>query len=161
VVALIVGDGDGLPWLERRAAELGVASRCRFVGRVDSNEVDRYVSAMDAGISTQSNDDVGAVRTTGKLPVYLACECPVIASHVGEAARLLGPLGWTLPYRDTLDRRYPRRLAERLRTWASDPPAVHARRREQALHLSRTAFDPEAAAARMLAVVDHVAAGGA
>jgi hypothetical protein len=155
VTAVVVGDGDGRSWLERRAFELGAADRCRFLGQVDSGQVARLVSAMDVGLSTQSNDMVGAVRTTGKLPLYLACGCPVIASHVGEAARLLGPLGWTLPYQGVVDRDYPSRLAERIRSWADEPQAQQTQRREQAIRLSRAAFDPAEARRRLRFVLDQ------
>jgi GT2 family glycosyltransferase len=141
LAALIVGDGPGMERLQRRAAELRVTERCRFVGRIDSAEVADYIAAMDAGISTQTNDVVGAVRTTGKLPLYLACGLPVLASHVGEAARLLGPLGWTLPYEGVVDEAYPERLAGALARWARDPGG-HVARRAQALELSRRCFDP-------------------
>jgi len=43
VVALIVGDGSGLEPLRMRARELGISDRCRFVGRVPSELVSRYV----------------------------------------------------------------------------------------------------------------------
>lgn len=153
VAALIVGDGDGAPTLRARAAELGVADRCRFVGAVPTSEIADWVGAMDAGISTQTNDAVGAVRTTGKLPLYLACGCPVLASDVGEARRLLGPLGWTIPYRGVVDRGYPVRLAAAIDRWAEDPAGAAARR-EEARALAREAFDPREVAARVSAVVD-------
>jgi glycosyltransferase involved in cell wall biosynthesis len=142
VHALIVGGGDGLPDLRSRAQRLGITDRCHFAGYVDPDEVGEWVGAMDVGISTQSNDSAGAVRTTGKLPLYLACGCPVLASDVGEARRLLGPLGWTIPYRGVVDPVYPSRLAERIERWAGDPGGAGDRRR-QALDLSRSAFDPE------------------
>jgi GT2 family glycosyltransferase len=128
VRALIVGDGSGRVGLEDRARELGVIERCRFVGAVGPERVCGYVCAMDATLSTQTNDLVGQVRTTGKLPLYLACERPVLATHVGEAARLLGPHGWTIPYRGRLDRDYPSRLAERVETWRADPDGEAGRR---------------------------------
>ena len=40
----------------------------------------RHLSIMDVCISTQSNDLVGMVRTTGKLPLYLAYGKYVIAN---------------------------------------------------------------------------------
>ena len=153
VAALIVGDGNGRAWLEARASELGVANRCRFVGRVPPHLVAGYVGAMDVAISTQSADSVGSVRTTGKVPLYLCCGCPVLASHVGEAATLLGPLGWTVPYSGTVDPRYPRRLAARLSEWIGDPAGT-GRRSEQALALGRVAFD----AAEMQDRLEHVLA---
>jgi GT2 family glycosyltransferase/glycosyltransferase involved in cell wall biosynthesis len=141
VQALVIGDGDGLPWLERRARELGVHDRCRFTGRIAAGNIAPYVEAMDAAISTQSADAVGEVRTTGKLPLYLSAGCPVIASDVGEARILLGPLGWTLPYQGTVDRSYPERLAALITTWSQDGRG--AARRDVARKLSRTAFDPD------------------
>jgi GT2 family glycosyltransferase len=128
VCGLVVGDGSGRPALEARARELGVTERCRFVGAVGPEHVCGYVCAMDAALSTQTNDVVGQVRTTGKLPLYLTCERPVLATHVGEAARLLGPHGWTLPYRGRLDRGYPPRLAERVESWRTDPEGEAGRR---------------------------------
>jgi len=142
VVALIVGDGSGLEVLQQRASTLGVFDRCRFVGRVPAEHVSEYVSAMDVAISTQTNDLVGQVRTTAKLPLYLACGCPVLASHVGEAALLLGPLGWTLPYEGVLDRSYPKRLADAIEAWRLDPEGKTARR-QAALDLAASAFDPQ------------------
>jgi glycosyltransferase involved in cell wall biosynthesis len=160
VSALVVGDGAARPSLEARARELGVAERCRFAGRIPPSEVAEWIGAMDAAISTQSNDAVGAVRTTGKLPLYLACGCPVLASHVGEAARLLGPLGWTIPYEGTVDRSYPERLAQAVDRWAADPAGAPARR-EQALRIYQEAFDPEPVRARVWGVVDELMARSA
>jgi glycosyltransferase involved in cell wall biosynthesis len=155
VVALVVGDGDALPDLERRARELAVDARVRFVGRIPSAEVASYIGAMDVAISTQSNDAVGAVRTTGKLPLYLASGCPVIATHVGEAARLLGPLGWTLPYEGSLDAGYPARLAAAITELATRDD--QAERRAAALELHEREFDVARIRARVQAVVDGLA----
>jgi GT2 family glycosyltransferase len=148
VVALVVGDGDGLPYLRKRAADLGVTGRCRFVGAVPSCDVNAYISAMNVAISTQSNDVVGQVRTTGKLPLYLACGCPVLASHVGEAAHLLGPLGWTIPYHGVVDRTYPLRLAAAIESLRHDV-AGESGRREDALRINRDAFDVEIMRSRL------------
>jgi glycosyltransferase involved in cell wall biosynthesis len=152
VIALIIGDGDGLPQLKRRATEFGVSDRCRFLGRVPTSEVRPYIAAMDVGISTQTNDLVGAVRTTAKLPLYLSCGCPVLASDVGEARRLLGPLGWTIKYSGVVDRTYPRRLADVITEWTSD--AGSKMRREQALSLAARAFDVDEIRHRVNGIVD-------
>ncbi|HXF04680.1 MAG TPA: glycosyltransferase [Blastocatellia bacterium] len=114
VKGLIVGDGDGLPLLKKRARELGVADRLVFVGRVPYEELPEYINAMDVCLSTQTNDLVGHVRTTGKLPLYLACGRFVLATRVGEAARVL-PEGMLVPCQGVIDPDYPRRLAERIR----------------------------------------------
>lgn len=152
VVALIVGDGSGLEPLRERAESLGVDDRCRFVGRVPVEQVSAYVSLMDAAISTQTNDLVGQVRTTAKLPLYLACGCPVLATDVGEAAALLGPLGWTLDYTGVVDRSYPTRLAMAIEAWRLDPSGEPGRRRT-ALEIAARDFDADALRARFEAVL--------
>jgi glycosyltransferase involved in cell wall biosynthesis len=154
VVALIVGDGSGLEFLRARADELGVADRCRFVGRVPTDQVGRYVCAADVAVSTQTNDLVGRVRTTGKLPLYLACGRPVLASHVGEAARLLGPLGWTIPYSGVVDRSYPKRLAEAVELWRGDPGGAEGRQ-AIALKLAESEFDVEVMRRRLTMVINQ------
>jgi glycosyltransferase involved in cell wall biosynthesis len=113
VRALVVGDGDGRPYLQRRATELGVEERVRFVGRVPPVELARYLVLIDVAVSTQTNNRVGEVRTTGKLPAYMAAGCYVVASDVGEA-RLLLPPEMRLRYDGVKDDAYPGRLARKI-----------------------------------------------
>jgi len=113
VRALVVGDGDGLPHLKTRAAELGIEGRVRFVGRVPYAELGSYLALMDAAVSTQTNNRVGEVRTTGKLPAYMASGCYVVATDVGEA-RLVLPPEMRLPYDGVKDGAYPERLAQKI-----------------------------------------------
>jgi GT2 family glycosyltransferase/glycosyltransferase involved in cell wall biosynthesis len=155
VVALIVGDGSGLEALRGRARALAVDDRCRFVGRVPTERISQYVCAMDVALSTQTNDLVGVVRTTGKLPLYLACGCPVLASHVGEAAIVLGPLGWTVPYNGVLDRLYPRRLAAAVEAWRADPEGA-SNRRDTALRVAREYLDEDVMRMRLGGLIDKV-----
>ena len=155
VQGLFVGDGAGRADLEERARDLGVLERCRFAGAIDPSATPEWIGAMDVAISTQTNDLVGAVRTTGKLPLYLACGCPVLASDVGEAKRLLGPLGWTIPYHGVVDAHYPRRLAQAIEELRADQREV-ARRSTEALELHRREYDAEAIRRRIRALVDDL-----
>jgi hypothetical protein len=152
VVAVIIGDGSGLEPLRGRARELGVLDRCLFAGEVSFDQVGEYVSMMDAAISTQTNNVVGWVRTTGKLPLYLAYGCPVLASAVGEAANLLGALGWTLPYEGVVDREYPPRLAAAIERWRGDPDGAMDRR-TAAVRLAAQAFDLQSMRVRLGEVI--------
>ncbi len=77
-----------------------------------------------------------------------------MASDVGEASVLLGSIGWTLPYIGTVDRDYPKRLAERIIEWQSDPQR-HSRRREEALDIHAIAFEPTKHARRLVRVLDE------
>jgi glycosyltransferase involved in cell wall biosynthesis len=114
VKALLIGDGNGRSILAQRAQEFGIADRVIFTGRVPYTELAEYLSAMDVCVSTQSNDLVGMVRTTGKLPLYLAYGKYVIATDVGEASHVLPQVGYLLPYGGIRDDSHPARLATHL-----------------------------------------------
>ena len=77
-------------------------------------------------LSTQTNNLPGQVRTTGKLPEYMAAERFVLASRVGEAELLL-PDRMLVEYHGEVDAEYPRRLAERLRALCADRSLLEAR----------------------------------
>jgi glycosyltransferase involved in cell wall biosynthesis len=119
VVAVLVGDGSGRAQLETRAAALGVSERVRFLGHRPFESLPEILAACDVCVSTQTNDIVGRVRTTGKLPLYMASGRYVLASRVGEAARVL-PAEMLLDYSGSVDREYPARMAARLRHLSAD-----------------------------------------
>src|SRR5207253_1209595 len=106
VKAVIIGDGSGLSRLKAQFAARGLEGRALFLGRVPYDDLPRYLNTMDVCISTQTNDGAGRVRTTGKLPLYLACGRFVLASQVGEAARVLLE-EMLIPYSGTKDEEYP------------------------------------------------------
>jgi glycosyltransferase involved in cell wall biosynthesis len=114
VRGVLVGDGNGLERLRAHAVSRGVSERITFVGRVPYTELRHWLHSFDVALSTQTNDVVGQVRTTGKLPLYLACGCFVLASEVGEAARVLPP-EMLVAYEGARDPEYPTRAATHLR----------------------------------------------
>jgi glycosyltransferase involved in cell wall biosynthesis len=120
VTGLIIGDGSGLPWLKQRATELGVADRVVFTGRIPYPEVPAYLRLMDVALSTQTNNLPGQVRTTGKIPEYMAAGRFILASRVGEAELLLPP-DMLVDYHGAVDPAYPARLAARVRTLCLEP----------------------------------------
>lgn len=158
IKAMIVGDGDGLPRLKRAAAELGVLDRIRFVGRVPYSEVPRYLSAMDVAVSTQTNNNVGRVRTTGKLPEYMAAGCFVLASDVGEAQILLPPQ-MRIPYKGVFDTQYPGRLAHRITELAYKDPLQLSRSTEETIARARRELDYSHLSAQVRDVVARVVQG--
>ena len=121
VEAMLVGDGDGRKFLEERAKQLDVSDRVTFTGLIPKNDIFSYLKKMDICVSTQSNDVVGWVRTTGKLPLYLAASRFVIATDVGEAHRVLPGVGSLLPYKAVHDLEYPFRLACEVKRLISSP----------------------------------------
>lgn len=124
VAALLVGDGSGRKPLEQRAAELGVGDKVRFVGMQPYERLGEFLGAMHICISTQSADLVGMVRTTGKLPLYLAHDKFVVATDVGEARRVLPGVGRLLPYQGVKDPSHPARLANAVREYLKNPDQV-------------------------------------
>lgn len=127
VRGVIIGDGSGIAHLQKRARELALEDRVVFAGRRSMSELPGLLSACDICLSTQTNDLAGNVRTTGKLPLYLACGRYILASRVGEAARVL-PAEMLVPYEGTVDREYPARLAKRVRLLYDDRPKLELAR---------------------------------
>jgi len=159
VRGLLVGDGSGIRRLRDRAAALGVADRIEFAGRRPMEQLPTLLAACDICLSTQTNDVPGNVRTTGKLPLYLACGRYVLASRVGEAARLLPP-DMLVPYEGTVDRGYPARLAARVRDLVLNRERLAAG--AGGVAIARAHFDYDLLSARVEGVLDHlVAAPGA
>jgi hypothetical protein len=111
----LIGDGDGLDALRTRANTLGVAHLVTFHGRQPLAALPAIMRRWNVCLSTQTNDAIGHVRTTGKLPLYLALGRFVLASDVGEAARVL-PSRMLVPYDGEDDRSYPSKLAARILT---------------------------------------------
>ncbi len=124
---VIIGDGDGLPWLREQARQHGVSDRVIFCGRIPYTEVPLYLRTLDIALSTQTNNLPGQVRTTGKLPEYMAAGRYVLASKVGEATRLLPPR-MLVDYEGEVDEDYPRKLAERFRELWQNPELLRAGR---------------------------------
>jgi glycosyltransferase involved in cell wall biosynthesis len=157
VAGLVIGDGSGIARLEARAREAGVADRMRFVGRQPHSALPRDLAACDVCLSTQTNDTVGRVRTTGKLPLYMAAGRFVLATRVGEAARVL-PDEMLVPYDGSVDRGYPQRLVERLRALARDRAGLELARTLPAI--ARREFDYGVLAARVDGVLRRVTGRG-
>ena len=155
VKGVLGGDGTGRAVLEARAQDLGIAERVVFTGRLAYAELPRVINAMDICLLTQLNTPMSWVRTTGKLPLYLACDRYIIASQVGEAARVLEPFDMLLPYvgggRDT---EYPLRLAAKIRYLAND--LEQTRLNGKGVEIARRHFDYDALGKLLGQVIDQI-----
>ncbi len=135
VHAVLIGEGPGIVELRRLALERGVDAQVHVLGRVPFDQLARYLGVCDVCLLTLTNEPSSQVRTTGKLPCYLACGRFVLASRVGTAADLL-PEEMLLDYHGSWDLTYPERLAARLGALVEDP--------DRAAHgLALTALAPE------------------
>src|ERR1044072_8142373 len=103
VKGIMIGGGSGIAHLKARCREYGIEEKMIFLGHVAYEQLPAHLGMMDVCLSTQSNDIVGQVRTTGKLPLYLAAGRYVLASKVGEAAVVLRS-EMLVPYNGVVDR---------------------------------------------------------
>lgn len=156
VKGIMIGGGSGIEHLKARAREYGIEDKIFFLDYVPYEQLARQLSLIDVCLCTQTNDVVGNVRTTGKLPLYLAAERFILASNVGEAARVL-PKEMLVDYEGVKDDTYPTKLAARIESILADSAILSARGNNPAL--ARRHFDypllaqrAEQAIARLLKV---------
>jgi glycosyltransferase involved in cell wall biosynthesis len=146
VELVIAGDGPETPHLERRARELGVDGRARFLGPRPRARVLELFAAADAALlpSTWENFPHAVVEA-------LAVGTPAVASDVGGVGEIVrdGENGLLV---EPADAEALARAFERIR----DDPALVARLREAAAP-SVSAFAPERLLARVEATLAEVA----
>ena len=150
IKGIMIGGGSGIPHLKARCREYGIRDSLVFLGYVPYDQLKRYLSLMDICLSTQTNNLVGQVRTTGKLPLYLAAGRYVLASNVGEAALVLDRQ-MLVDYEGVKDERYPRKLKERIETILEQPEMLE--RAADNVALAKEHFDYAILAARMREVI--------
>lgn len=154
VNAVLIGSGSGVERLKAKCKQYGIADRVQFAGHVPYEKLQQYLSVIDICLSTQTNDIVGQVRTTGKLPLYLASGRFILATKVGEAARVLPP-EMLVDYHGVYDATYPQRLASRLKLLLQQPANVRQGRENVAL--AQRMFDYSVLALRFKEVLEQCA----
>lgn len=146
VKGFIIGDGSGLSELKAQCSMRGLDDRIVFVGRIPYDELPPFINLMDICLSTQTNDVAGQVRTTGKLPLYLACGRFVLASQVGQAARVLPP-EMLVPYQGTKDSGYPNRLTTRVQSLLANAKCLQ--QPEASVLIAQAHFDYDVLVAKL------------
>jgi len=157
VKGVVIGDGSGLAVLKRECLARGLEDRIVFLGALPYDELPRFLNLMDVCLSTQTNDLVGQVRTTGKLPLYLASGRFVLASAVGEATRVL-PSEMLLPYHGSKDTGYPGRLASRIEALLEHPEDLN--QPELSTRIAQTHFEYNGLTARLQDTIDRLLSDG-
>ncbi|MCS6804269.1 MAG: glycosyltransferase [Acidobacteriota bacterium] len=150
VKGILIGDGDGIARLKARCREYGLEDNMLFLGYVPHEQLPLYLNLIDVCISTQTNDLVGQVRTTGKLPLYLAAGRFILATRVGEAALVLDE-DMLVDYEGVKDREYPQRLAQRIRAIVRDRAQLE--RGERNRRVAAEYFDYDVLAERLKNVI--------
>jgi glycosyltransferase involved in cell wall biosynthesis len=152
--AVLIGDGPGIRELRRLARELGIWDRLHVMGQVPYRSLAPYLAICDVCLLTQTNDPASWVRTSGKLPVYLAAGRYLLATKVGTAVDVL-PDEMLLDYHGSWDHSYPARLVDAIARVARDPARVD---KGWALRGLAPRFDYHSIAARAADVVRGLAA---
>nr|WP_231707567.1 glycosyltransferase family 4 protein [Arthrobacter sp. zg-Y919] len=86
---LIVGDGAAAPRLKALAAELGLADRVIFTGRVPREQAHLHHQAIDVFVVPRKDLDVTRAVTPLKPVEAMACARPVIASDLPALGELV------------------------------------------------------------------------
>lgn len=150
VKGIMIGNGSGIPHLKARCHEYGIEEKMIFLGHVAYEQLPTHLRLIDICLSTQTNDIVGQVRTTGKLPLYLAAGRYVLASKVGEAEIVLEQ-EMLVEYEGVKDQGYPQKLKERIETIMEHPEMLECSRRNIAV--AKENFDYAVLAERMKEVI--------
>ena len=152
VKGIMIGDGSGIAHLKALCREYGIEQKIIFVGRIDYEQLPSYLGMIDVCLSTQTNDVVGQVRTTGKLPLYLASGRYVLASDVGEA-KLVLDAEMLVPYEGVRDSEYPQRLKEKIEVLLDHREDL--KRSLKNIDVASQRFDYTVLAAKMRKVIEQ------
>jgi glycosyltransferase involved in cell wall biosynthesis len=134
--------GEYRALVERLVAELNLGEHVRFVGRLDGDEVTRFLTSLDLFVSASRSEAFGMAMVEA-----LACGVPVVATATEGATGIVeeGVTGSLVPVGDV------RALAATVAALLED----EGRRRElgaQAREVARKRFDLE----RMVDATEHV-----
>ncbi|HXG62887.1 MAG TPA: glycosyltransferase [Planctomycetota bacterium] len=96
--AVFVGDGNLRADLERKAQDLKVADRVRFVGLVENERIPEYLAAADLYVTCSRSDSA----SLGLLEA-MAMAIPVVASDIPANREWVAPgqSGWLFPVGDS------------------------------------------------------------
>ena len=98
----LVGDGRARVRLEQLVQELEVTEEVIFVGRVSTQEADRWVHYADFAYLSFQDNKIFNMTIPAKLQTYLACGTPILAAAGGESVRLIRENGCGLVSRAEL-----------------------------------------------------------
>jgi len=122
VTATLYGRGDALAGLEALAAELGIADRVGFPGRIPIEAVPRAVADGDIGVAPTRLDPFTVMSLSTKLFEYAVMRKPVVASRLPTVERYFDPD--TLSVYEPGD---PESLAATILALVDDAPGRQAR----------------------------------
>ena len=111
----LAGEGEAQPALAVLAAELGIADRVHFAGRVDSTSMPSIYQSFDAVVLPSHTTPSWKEQFGRVLVEAMACQVPVVGSDSGEIPHVIGDAGLIFPEGDVAA------LARHLRALMDDP----------------------------------------
>ena len=111
----LVGEGEAQAHLAKLAAELGVAGRVRFAGRVDSTAMPAVYRTLDVIVLPSHTTPTWKEQFGRVLVEAMACQAPVVGSDSGEIPNVIGDAGLIFPEGDVTA------LARQIRRLMDDP----------------------------------------
>jgi glycosyltransferase involved in cell wall biosynthesis len=118
VQAVVVGDGDQLPFLRAREAELGLDETVRFTGRMPPAAARAHLRAVDVAVLPRKRVEVSEMVSPLKPFEIMALEVPLIMSNVRALADIAeDSRGACLLFEAS----NPRSLASQLERFMDDP----------------------------------------
>src|SRR5699024_5076859 len=83
----LLGFGDSLDDLRQECSRRGLDRWVVFTGRVDHEELGRWLSTADLGVTPDPQNEVDHRSTINKTLEYMALEVPVVTSDLQETRR--------------------------------------------------------------------------
>src|SRR5262249_8333146 len=83
--AVFVGAGDTFDAMVELAAQLGLADRVEFTGRIPDADLVRYLSTADVCLSPDPLNPLNDVSTMNKIMEYMAMSRPIVSFDLKEA----------------------------------------------------------------------------
>ena len=85
ILPSLTSNENALMALEKLAEEYGVSDKLLIIRGVAREDVPEYLDLIDVCLSTQLRTLSGEMRTTAKLPDYLACGKFILSTDIGDA----------------------------------------------------------------------------
>ncbi|CAM3429818.1 glycosyltransferase family 4 protein [Occultella aeris] len=86
----LLGFGDSLEDLKADASARGLDAWVTFTGKVDHDELGRWLSTADLGVTPDPQNEFNHRSTMNKTLEYMAHEIPVVATDLRETRRCAG-----------------------------------------------------------------------
>ena len=149
-VVALAGTGRAELELRALAGELQLEHRVRWLGKVESEDMPRYMSAFDVLVLPSRGIPVWQEQFGRVLPEAMLCGTPVVGSSSGAIPDVIGEAGLIFPENDHVA------LAQCLRKLGTDE-ALRQQCIERGLQRAQQEFTPEVMVRRLVAVLQEAA----